>query len=100
MFSVTVFKVATLPFEAIKHDNLKAIMFFLNARGGTWLQKQPPQAQVKAAEEERLEAERKKRAEDEQEEYRRIEEAFRRLTIGARHASVSQPQGPRRSGRV
>jgi len=68
-------------FEAIKHDNLKAIMFFLNARGGTWLQKQPSQAQVKAAEEERLEAERKKRAEDEQEEFRRIEEAFRRLTI-------------------
>jgi hypothetical protein len=68
-------------FEAIKHHNLKAIMFFLNARGGTWMQKQPSQAQVRVAEEERLEAERKKRAEDEQEENRRTEEALRRLTI-------------------
>jgi hypothetical protein len=71
-------------FEAVKHDNLKAIMFFLNARGGNWLQKPPSQAQVNAAEEERLEAERKKRAEDEQEELRRKEEAWRRLTIEER----------------
>jgi transcriptional regulator with XRE-family HTH domain len=46
-------------FERIKDDNLKAIMFFLSARGGgSWSQRPPNQTRVNSVqEEERLKAE-------------------------------------------
>lgn len=50
-------------FERIKDDNLKAIMFFLTARGGgSWSQRTPNQARANSVqEEERLKTEAQKR---------------------------------------